>query len=234
LGFLAFLAVVNIILTPVIFVAALIKRQFWWIIPSLLIYVVWYFVGPEFLTYEFEMGFGSGAIVTLSSIVAALLSIVLFLVGAVVIIRSFWKDKFRWRWYAVYLIGAIFFVSIQPLPVAESQAEIEDCDRLNREEIETIAAALERYKAEHSEYPKGLGFLVPTYLESIPKPHCFEKYEANTETVSAQIPKFTLEKCFDEKVYLTIPVITYGWTQRYDLETGEWAKLDFLDWPGCQ
>ncbi len=229
------LAVLNIICMPVILIVAVVKRKLYLLIPSVIIQLVWIITGPEYLTYRAGGGFGPGAFVGIILVLFLVVSVLIFVVGGGIVLFQFRKQKNRIIWYLVYAISAVFLFFLMKWPLPVSRQDNSQCDQLNRQEIEKIVSALDSYRAEYGEYPQDLAVLVPTYLPLLPVPHCFEKYSDLTETkrgfgesVTMGLPRFVI--CNNS---VAIPVITFGWLQMYDLETGEWSRISFLDLPEC-
>jgi len=237
MNLLAVLATLNLLCFPIIFVIAIRRRKhFWLLLPPTAIHLAWITVGPEYLTYRFGGGFGPGTLSTLFMSIFLLLSSITFVIGGIIVARAFWKEPNRNRWYIAYILGSIFLCIFMGLPMGIANEKQEECDQLNRQEAERIATALNSYQSEQGHYPKDLRVLVPAYLPTLPTPHCFANYDevrvsrgfGESSTMSAGPPGFVL--C--DRV-VAIPVITYGWLQMYDLETGEWSTRSFLDIPSC-
>lgn len=233
---LAMLAVFNIICLPIVFVIAIVKRKLVLLIPFIIIQLAWIITGPEYLTYRAGGGFGLGTLVTFISMLFLLISILVFLIGGGMVFSRFQGKSNEIRWYLGYTAGSIVLCFLMGVPLLVSKNNTKQCNQLNQEEINGIVKSLNTYRTEHGDYPEELDMLVPTYLSSLPVPHCFENYGdlkaskgfGESATTSVKLPIFV--KCGN---FITIPVITYGWLQRYDLETNEWSRISFLDVPEC-
>ncbi len=176
MSLLAVLAVLNIICLPIIFIVAILKRKLWLLVPFIIIQFAWIINGPNYLIYRAGGGFGPGTLINLTSVFLLLVSILIFLIGGGIAFINFKKAKRKIGWYLLYLIGAIslwFFMGI-PLSIAGENSG--QCNQLNQQEIEQLVNILNVYRTEHGEYPEDLEMLIPTYLPSLPTPHCFENY----------------------------------------------------------
>ena len=156
--------------------------------------------------------------------------VLLILGGIILFVRR--KITAQWRRYlAYYLIGATLILSLPLVPVVGGGMIRSRCDKLNRDEGATIVVALEAYKEARGAYPQALEQLVPEYTPALPTLHCFDKYERyNQLGFLRSEPEMELVTCTPEDVtLLVVPDLAGGWPQRYNLETGKWSQISFLD-----
>jgi len=126
------------------------------------------------------------------------------------------------RWY---LAGVILVPLILILPFFELFGIQMGCFRLNRRAAQPIITALDEYQRDNEKYPEVLDDLVPKYLDLVPHGSCSPHSRPEYEPL-----EFEIQVCSNEDVpILTIPIGTGEWIQRYNLETGDWARISFLD-----
>lgn len=211
----------GLLLASIALIVAVCLRRIWLVIPFLALLLLWAVIGPVVLAYSFGGGFGPGTMVTLLTFPADLLALVILIIGGIIVFIRLRKTKSqRGRYLAYYLVGSVLILSLPLVPVIGGGMIRGRCDKLNRDVGDTIVVALEAYKETHGEYPQTLDQLVPEYLPAVPTLHCFDKYEREIELVTCTPENVTL---------LVVPDLAGGWPQRYNLETGEWSQISFLD-----
>ena len=226
----AFLIIFVIGAVPaLIFIFLLRKRYLGLTKIYLLILIVLSAAASVHLTYGLGAGFFGGAFSCLTIPIAASSLIVLIFAG-VRFLRPFKEDKSRRR---LYLIGIFLIPFLLFAPLLGELLIIGTCDALNRQRGNTIVRALETYKQDHEAYPEDLEALVPTYIPALPSARCFTPYHwfHGSDFIDlATKAQFSLYKCPREEVtLLVIPSVEFDFFQRYNLTTGHWSKISFLD-----
>lgn len=147
------------------------------------------------------------------------------------LIMLFWRKNYQeqlasdrslrhWYWAGMILIPIILV-----LPFFELLWIQRACFGLNRHAAQPIISALEEYHAENGNYPETLDELVPEYFASLPPGRCAPFSSSNSEKL-----KFEINICQPDDIpILTVPIGSGEWIQRYNLGTGDWARISFLD-----
>ena len=136
--------------------------------------------------------------------------------------ESIESDRVFRRWY---WLGAILTPLILTLPFFEIFMIQAACVNLNQRAAAPIIAALESYKNSHGDYPEELDDLMPEFLDTIPAGRCAPISKSEYDK-----PIFDITICTPEDVtILTVPIGSGEWIQRYNTETGLWARISFLD-----
>jgi len=181
------------------------------------------------LTYGLGAGFFGGGFSCLTIPIAGSSLIVLILAGAR-FLRPSKEDKSRRR---LYLMGVLLIPFLLFAPLLGELLIIGTCDALNRQTGNTIVRALDAYKQDHGAYPEDLDALVPTYISALPSARCFTPYQwfhGSDSTDLATKAESSLHKCPREEVtLLVIPSVEFDFIQRYNLTTGNWSRVSFLD-----
>jgi hypothetical protein len=213
-------------------VAARFRRAWWVVLPPVALLTVWAILGPGFLAYTFGGGFGPGTMLSMLSIPLDCFSSIVIAVGGISILLK--ERKGRWkRDTAIYVVCALVILALPVVPVAGGRAIRNRCDRWNREAAETILPALEAYKGDEGVYPESPEQLVPEYVDALPTLRCFEnrlKYGMSESPLGVEeTHKLEVVRCSDTVTLLVAPDLAGGWPQRYNLTTGRWSKISFLD-----
>lgn len=99
------------------------------------------------------------------------------------------------------------------------------CFGLNKHAAQPIIAALDEYQTDNEIYPEVLDDLVPEHIASIPTGRCAPFSRSEYDPLN-----FEIDFCSpNDTPILTIPISSGEWIQRYNLETGLWARISFLD-----
>lgn len=127
----------------------------------------------------------------------------------------------RWYWVGVVLIPIILV-----LPFFEIFGITAACFGRNARTAEPIIAAMEAYHQDHGIYPEEINALSPQYLGEIPAGHC-----APIGASTFEVPVYDISTCtYDgETTVLSIPIGSGEWIQRYNMDTGLWSRVSFLD-----
>ncbi len=189
----------------------------------------------------FGMGSGMfGRLLTCLVLPATAASLIVFTAARSRFFRSAGQDKRLRRWY---LVGFVLVPFLQFFPFIGELFIGQTCDALHRQTGETIVAALEGYRHDHGTYPSKLEDLAPRYIEEIPSPRCFSAFgwfersdSDQVDTLSGAAPNsavaqgFALNECDsqDAKI-LTVYSVEYDFILRYNLATGIWSRVSFLD-----
>ena len=222
---------VALLLASVVLIVAIRLRRIWLAIPFIAMLVVWAIVGPQVLAYSFGGGFGAGSMISMLTFPADCIALILLILGGIILFVRL-KRAAQWKRYLVcYLIGTTLILLLPLVPVIGGGMIRSRCDKLNRNEGDTIVVALEAYKATHGQYPQTLDQLVPEYMPALPTLHCFDTYERyNQLGYLRSEAEMELVTCTREDVtLLVVPDLAGGWPQRYNLETGKWSQISFLD-----
>lgn len=169
---------VGLLLASVALIVAIGLRRIWLAIPFIALLILWAIVGPEIMAYSFGGGFGAGSVVSMLTFPADCLALVALIIGGIIVLARLKKTEPQWGRYLVYyLVGAILILALPLVPVIGGGMIRNRCDKLNRNEGDTIVVALKAYKEAQGEYPQTLDQLVPEYMTALPALHCFDKYE---------------------------------------------------------
>jgi fumarate reductase subunit D len=225
---LAFLAFT--FLLPLILIISICRRQIRWLIGSLVVMVAWCIIGPELIVVTFWGGFGPGAILSLLTLPAVLVSVAVFSLGGGIFILTSSKFDARFEALVTYWVGALIILALALCPLLLALDISQKRDELHREIGNTIVDSLEAYKQDHGDYPETVAALVPNYLSEVPSPTGFAIYDKYNRFAAREfsLPQFELEECGDT-ILVTVPVLTYGWIQRYNLATGGWSTVSVMD-----
>jgi hypothetical protein len=232
IGYLVFFGpFVALLLASIALIVAVRWRRIWLVIPFVALLILWAIVGPEIMAYSIGGGFGAGAMVSLLTFPADCMALVLLILGGIILFVRLERAAQWKRYLAYYLIGATLILFLPLVPVIGGGMIRNRCDKLNRDEGDTIIIALEAYKEAHGQYPQAPEQLVPEYMPALPTLHCFDKLETyNPTDFSFMEPKIELVTCTPENVtLLVIPDLAGGWPQRHNLATGKWSQISFLD-----
>jgi len=217
-------------LLPLILIISIWRRQIRWLIGSLVVMVAWCIIGPELIVVTSFGGFGPGSILSLLIPPVVFISVIVFSIGGGVFIILSRKIEAPLRVFVEYWAGALLILVLALCPLLRAFSITQKYDELHRGIGNTIVDSLEAYKQDHGDYPKTVVALVPDYLSEIPFPTGFAIYDRYSRFAAREfnLPRFELEECGDTTL-LTVPVLTYGWIQRYNLATGRWSTVSFLD-----
>jgi hypothetical protein len=230
LALLAFLIIFIIGAIPaLIFLFLLRKRYLGLTKVFLLILIALSAAASVHLTYGLGAGFFGGAFSCLTIPIAASSLIVLILAGAR-FLRPSKEDRSRRR---LYLMGVLLIPFLLFAPLLGELLIMGTCDALNRQTGNTIVQALDAYKQDHESYPEDLDALVPSYISALPSARCFTPYQwfhGSDYIDLATKAEFSLHKCPRQGVtLLVIPSVEFDFFQRYNLTTGNWSRVSFLD-----
>lgn len=133
--------------------------------------------------------------------------------------RAFPDDRGRRR---LFLAGGALIVLLQLLPAVGSQAIRWTCSVLSAGTASRIAEAAQAYQHDHGDYPEDLQALVPNYLPAVPAPACawLSGREGNA---------FDIASCGTGPTLIVSPSVDGGGIERFNLETGNWSSISFLD-----
>jgi hypothetical protein len=189
----------------------------------------------------FGMGSGMfGRLLTCLVLPATAASLIVFIAARSRFFRSAGQDKRLRRWY---LVGFVLVPFLQFFPFIGELFIGQACDALHRQTGETIVAALEAYRDDFGAYPDDLEDLAPRYIDEIPSPRCFSAFgwfersdSDQADTLSGTGPKsavaegFKLHECDPQKAKIvTVYSVEYDFILRYNLATGNWSRVSFLD-----
>ena len=124
----------------------------------------------------------------------------------------------------LYLIGLVLVPLVQLAPWLGSRATSLSCDAMNRERAMIIVGAVADYHQANGEYPADLTALVPDYLDALLAPSCFD---ADVSPYTQH--EYELVTCRGGQVVSTVDAFSTDFIQRYDLATGQWSTVSFLD-----
>jgi hypothetical protein len=177
-------------------------------------------LAPFYTVYTFGGAFGLGILLYCLAPLAGLVSLLIML-GLYPRFSPVFKEEPVQR--RVYLVGGLLVAALQCSPFVGSYLINTSCNIMNQELSKEMIATLEAYKQAQGHYPENLEELIPTYLPSLPSPAC--------SSLSGNEPKpnFELEQCLPEDHLITIPSVDGSSIWRYNLATGNWSSISFLD-----
>ena len=182
-------------------------------------------------TYTVMNGFGPGVPICTSAIITGMLTgFVVFSIStrqteSLSALHEFSKLRFS--------VGVIIVLT-QFVPLPGTLIFAKGCDLLNRQIPSGLTIALYEYQQDNNKYPEKLESLVPSYINSLPSLMCLKPYDIvfkfidGSRSQDKSVARYSLLNC-KETTYLTVPGTLLGDLQRYDLASGRWTIIDFLD-----
>ena len=135
--------------------------------------------------------------------------------------RTFEGDRLRRK---VYMIGGLTAVALQVVVFAGHYGVRSACFSQTRRRAVPVIDAVETYRRAHGGYLQTLDNLVPSYLQSLPSPAC--EWLRGETSIPAE---FALERCRPDATLLIADSVDAQFIRRYDLGTGDWSTISFLD-----
>lgn len=227
LGFLIWAIPLLIILSSAALIVAAKQRWPWLPLSFLAFLTMWAMTGSEIIAYTSGI-FGVGSMLSMLVVPLSCLALIVFIVGGIRLFVRAQDVAAHPQWHRVYYaIGALLIVGLSIWPLMGSRRIHNRCNRQNREVGDIVIVALTTYEQAHNQYPKKLDVLVPDYLPDVPTLQCFEIYEKYDP--GHYVPPIEIVACSDDITVLSVPDLSNSFPQRYNLTTGEWSKVSFLD-----
>ncbi len=180
------------------------------------------------------LGFGLAYYIFFSTgtFFVAAITCLLIPVALIAAIITIWLRSRQWETLQnnaslrrMFYLGAVLIPILLAAPFFELIAFRSLCFSLNQRSAQPLIAAVERYHTQEGAYPPSLSYLLPGYLDAIPRGKCTPLNESSFEA-----PAFDLYVCSpEESTILTVPIGSGEWIQRYNFESGKWATISFLD-----
>lgn len=174
-----------------------------------------------YTVYAFGGAFGPGIVLFCLSPLIMFVAFLILLGARQPFLRAYPTDKIRQR---VYLLGGLFVIGLQASPMLGNFAIDATCFTLTQQRAGPMITALETYRQDQGHYPEDLALLTPTYLPALPTPAC--SWLSENQGLAKG---FALEQCQDDVWLLTVSSVGRSSIQRYNLSTGNWSSISFLD-----
>jgi hypothetical protein len=185
---------------------------------------VWAVFGSVALVYGPGAGIFGRALSCLPAIAGAIALLILTIEGFRSLGASIGDPRLRrWHRFGVFLVPLLL-----ASPVLGEFAITRIYDTANRAAAGTIITAMAAYEDDHGDYPESLDVLVPHYLQEIPAARGFGPFTWFHEDDYIYHSTFDLAEC-NGVTLVTIYSLKLDFIQRYNMTTGVWSRVSFLD-----
>ena len=168
----------------------------------------------------FGGAFGPGLLLFLSSVVVTFIGILIWMFSSKNLFEHIEKKKKN-----LYILGSCIIIFAQFSPVIGKYGIGGYCDIKITQFGNSIVVAIQEYKHQNNVYPTTLYKLKPEYFQKDPVYSCMGKIGISHETLVAN---FYFQEC-NEKPSLVTSSTDGVYTKWYDLTTGQWSKISWLD-----